>query len=145
MIMWSKDLGRSIDYLETRSDIDHEKLAYEGYSMGAALGSLLPGVEPRFKALVLICGGFWLQKRLPEADQINFAPRIKAPVLMLSGRFDYVFPTGTSQEPMLRLLGTRKEDKRLILYDTGHDIPYTEVVKETLNWLDRYLGPVNRR
>jgi eukaryotic-like serine/threonine-protein kinase len=71
-------------------------LAYEGYSLGAALGSLLPGVEPRFKALVLLCGGFWLQKRLPEADQINFAPRIKAPVLMLSGRFDYVFPTGTS-------------------------------------------------
>lgn len=142
MIMWSKDLGRSIDYLETRSDIDHEKLAYEGYSLGAALGSLLPGVEPRFKALVLLCGGFWLQKRLPEADQINFAPRIKAPVLMLSGRFDYIFPTGTSQEPMFRLFGTPKEDKRLILYDTGHDIPYSEIVKETLNWLDRYLGPV---
>jgi len=142
MIMWSKDLGRSIDYLETRSDIDHEKLAYEGYSLGAALGSLLPGVEPRLKALVLICGGFWLQKRLPEADQINFAPRIKAPVLMLSGRFDYVFPTGSSQEPMFRLFGTPKEQKRLLLYDTGHDIPANEIIKQTLNWLARYLGPV---
>ena len=140
--MFSKDLGRSIDYLETRPDIDHEKLAYEGYSWGAPLGSLLPGVEQRFKALVLICGGFWLQKALPEADQINFAPRVKAPVLMLSGRFDYVFPTVTSQEPMFRLLGTPKEDKRRVLYDTSHDIPDSEVVKETLNWLDKYLGPV---
>jgi hypothetical protein len=43
---------------------------------------------------------------------------------------------------MFRLLGTPKEDKRLILYDTGHDIPYSEIVKETLDWLDRYLGPV---
>jgi serine/threonine protein kinase/dienelactone hydrolase len=142
MIMWSKDLGRSIDYLETRPDIDHEKLAYEGYSLGAALGSLLPGVEHRFKALVLICGGFWLQKRLPEADQINFAPRVKAPVLMLSGRFDYIFPVRSSQEPMFRFLGTPKEHKRQVLYDVGHDVPDNELVKETLSWLDRYLGPV---
>ena len=79
--MWSKDLGRSIDYLETRPDIDHEKLAYEGYSLGAALGSLLPGVEPRFKALVLVCGGFWLQKRLPEADQIMIPASAPAPAV----------------------------------------------------------------
>jgi hypothetical protein len=145
MIMWSKDLGRSIDYLETRPDIDHEKLAYEGYSLGAALGSLLPGVEHRFKAVVLICGGFWLQKRLPEADQINFAPRIKAPGLMLSGRFDYVFPVASSQDPMFEWFGTPKEHKRRVLYDTGHDLPDNEVVKETLNWLDRYLGPIKRQ
>jgi serine/threonine protein kinase/cephalosporin-C deacetylase-like acetyl esterase len=142
IIMWSKDLGRSIDYLETRPDIDHNKLAYEGYSLGAALGSLLPAVENRFEAVVLICGGFWLQKRLPEVDQLNFAPRVKAPVLLLSGRFDYVFPMGTSQEPMFRLLGSPKEDKRQVVYNTGHDIPDNEVIKETLNWLDRYLGPV---
>ena len=30
VIDWSKDLGRSIDYLDTRSDIDHNKVAYEG-------------------------------------------------------------------------------------------------------------------
>jgi hypothetical protein len=29
VISWSKDLGRSIDYLETRPDIDRNKLAYE--------------------------------------------------------------------------------------------------------------------
>jgi eukaryotic-like serine/threonine-protein kinase len=61
---------------------------------------------------------------------------------MLGGRFDYVFPVGASQEPMFRLLGTPKEHKRWVLYDTGHDIPANEMIKETLNWLDRYLGPV---
>ena len=38
--------------------------------------------------------------------------------------------------------GTPAEHKRRVVYDTGHDIPRTEMIKETLNWLDRYLGPV---
>ena len=141
-VFWSKDLGRSIDYLESRPDIDRDKLAYEGYSMGAALGALLPAVENRFKALVLIAAGFYLNKRLPEADPLNFAPRVKAPALILNGRFDFMFPTGLSQEPFMRLLGTPKEHKRRMVYEAGHDIPRIEVIKETLNWLDRYLGPV---
>ena len=92
MIEWSKDLGRSIDYLETRPDIDHSKLGYSGYSWGAPLGALLPAVEDRIKVCVLILGGFDYQKPLPEVDQINFVSRVKVPVLMLNGRFDYVFP-----------------------------------------------------
>jgi cephalosporin-C deacetylase-like acetyl esterase len=142
VIAWSKDLGRSIDYLETRPDIDSSKLAYEGISWGGALGSLLPAVEDRLKTVVLISPGFYLQKSLPEVDQLNFAPRVKVPVLMLNGRFDFIFPVGSSQEPMFRLLGTPKEHKRRVLYETGHDIPRTQMIKETLDWLDRYLGPV---
>jgi cephalosporin-C deacetylase-like acetyl esterase len=87
--------------------------------------------------------GFWYQKRLPEVDQINFAPRVKVPVLVLNGRFDSTFPPVSSQEPMYRMLGTQKEEKRRVLYDTGHDIPRAGIIKETLDWLDRYLGPVN--
>jgi eukaryotic-like serine/threonine-protein kinase len=61
---------------------------------------------------------------------------------MLNGRFDFIFPTGSSQEPMFRLLGSAKEDKRRVIYDAGHDIPRADIIKETLTWLDRYLGPV---
>jgi cephalosporin-C deacetylase-like acetyl esterase len=142
VIMWSKDLGRSIDYLETRPDIDRNKLAYEGCSWGAAMGALLPAVETRFKALLLISPGFYLQERLPEVDQVNFAPRVKAPALMLNGRLDFIWPPSIAQEPMFRLLGTSQEHKRRVVYDTGHDIPRPEMIKESLNWLDRYLGPV---
>ena len=142
VIAWSKDLGRSIDYLETRPDIDHSKLAYEGASWGAAMGALLPALEDRLKALVLISPGLYLQKPLPEVDQLNFAPRVKAPVLMLNGRFDFIFPVVSSQEPMFRLLGTPKEQKRRVVYESGHDIPRNELIRETLDWLDRYLGPV---
>ncbi len=143
VVEWSKDLGRSIDYLETRSDIDHSKLAYSGFSWGAALGSLFPAVEDRIKVCVLMSTGFWYEKRLPEVDQINFASRVKIPVLMLNGRFDSVFPPESSQEPMYRLLGTPKEQKRRVVYDAGHDLPRAGTIKETLDFLDRYLGPVN--
>jgi len=30
----------------------------------------------------------------------------------------------------------------LKLYDTDHIIPRNEFIKETLKWLDKYLGPV---
>ena len=142
VIAWSKDLGRSIDYLETRPDIDSSKLAYEGASWGGAMGALLPAMEDRIKALVLIVPGFYLVKTLPEVDQLNFAPRVKVPVLMLNGHFDFIFPVESSQEPMFRLLGTPNEHKRRVVYETGHDIPRNELIKETLDWLDRYLGPV---
>jgi eukaryotic-like serine/threonine-protein kinase len=144
VIAWSTDLGRSIDYLETRPDLDHQKLAYEGYSMGAALGALLPALEDRIKVLALISPGFHLYKLLPEADPLNFAPRVKVPVLMLNGRFDFMFPVGSSQEPMFRLLGTPKEQIHRVVYQTGHDIPRDQMIKETLDWLDRYLGPVKQ-
>ena len=99
-------------------------------------------METRVKALILIAPGFYLQERLPEVDQVNFAPRVNAPVLMLNGRFDFIWPPSISREPMFRVLGTPKEHQRRVVYDTGHDIPRTEMIKESLNYLDRYLGPV---
>jgi eukaryotic-like serine/threonine-protein kinase len=52
------------------------------------------------------------------------------------------FQLGRHRQPMFRLLGTPKENKRRVIYDTGHDIPRNELIKKTLDWLDRYLGPV---
>ncbi len=142
VIAWSKDLGRSIDYLETRSDIDRNKLAYFGFSWGGAMGSLLPAIETRLKVVVLGVGGFSLLKTLPEVDQINFAPRVKQPVLLLSGRYDFFDPVETSQNPMFRLLGAPAQDKRHMVYDTSHAVPNNALIQETLAWYDRYLGTV---
>jgi len=142
VIAWSKDLGRSIDYLETRPDIDPTKLAFEGLSWGAGMGALMPAVEDRIKVSVLIVPCLYFQKSLPEVDGFNFVSRVKVPVLMLNGRFDFFCPVETSQEPMFRLLGTPSQDKRRVVYETGHNIPRNEMIKESLDWLDRYLGPV---
>jgi hypothetical protein len=43
---------------------------------------------------------------------------------------------------MFDLLGTPVEHKQQKLYETDHIPPRNEYIKETLAWLDRYLGPV---
>ena len=53
-----KDVARSIDYLETRKDIDTSKLAFAGVSFGAGLGLKIVTAEPRFKAAVLLSLGY---------------------------------------------------------------------------------------
>jgi eukaryotic-like serine/threonine-protein kinase len=49
-----RDFGRSLDYLDTRPDIDHERLAYYAISAGAALEPILTSLDTRFRASVLI-------------------------------------------------------------------------------------------
>ena len=142
VIMWAKDLRRSVDYLETRPDIDAKKLAYLGVSWGGERGGLMPAVEPRFRTVVLIVAGLAFQKSQPEVDPFNFLPHIKMPVLMLNGRYDHYFPVETSQRPMFRWLGTPASAKRQVIYDGGHFVPRPQLIKETLDWLDHYLGPV---
>jgi eukaryotic-like serine/threonine-protein kinase len=144
-IMQVKDLERTIDYLESRSDVDASRLAYLGFSMGGAISPLMLANEQRFKAAILTSGGFWFRTPLPEVDWLNFVGHVTVPVLMLNGRFDDYFPYETSQLPMFRLLGTPAKDKKQILYPAGHgDLPRKDEVRETLDWLDKYLGPVKR-
>jgi pimeloyl-ACP methyl ester carboxylesterase len=73
---------------------------------------------------------------------MNFAPRVKAPILMINGRYDFVFPLESCQEPMFRALGTPASDKKHILYDTGHMPALLPMTKDTFDWFDNYLGPV---
>lgn len=141
LIQLVKDFKRCIDYLETRQDIDSDKLAYYGLSWGGQLGAIIPAVEERLKASVLLGAGFYRLCR-PEADQINYVTRVKTPTLMLNGKYDTIFPYETSIKPMFDLLGTPDEHKELKLYGTDHIAPRNEFIKETLAWLDRYLGPV---
>jgi dienelactone hydrolase len=143
MIMWSKDLGRTLDYLETRKDIDGTRFAYAGLSLGAQVAPVLLAVEERFKAAILTSGGLMLRRDLAEVDRINFVTHVKTPVLMLNGRYDGEFPVESSQLPLFRRLGTPAKDKKHVVYEAGHaNLPHAEEVRETLDWLDKYLGPV---
>ena len=85
----------------------------------------------------------WAVTEAPEIDELNYAPRVATPVLMLNGRDDFTFPIDSSQLPMFRLLGTPAEQKRHVVLDGGH-VPtrLSEVYRHALDWLDKYLGPV---
>jgi dienelactone hydrolase len=138
-----KDFSTSIDYLQTRADIDSKRLAFLGMSWGGHMGPLVLAVEERLAAGVLVVGALtpWASGR-PEVNRINYVSRVKLPTLMLNGRYDLIFPLETHVKPMFDLLGTPPEHKKLKVYDSDHFVPRNEMIKEILGWLDRYLGPV---
>ena len=146
MIREIQDLRRSLDYLETRPDIDHARLAYFGFSAGTVIAPIALGIENRFKAAVLAVGGLEQVRMLPEADPFQFAPRARMPVLMMNGRYDLAFNPEASARPLLDAFGAAPRDKRLTLLEAGHAmVGFPATTKESLDWLDRYLGPVSPR
>ena len=56
----------------------------------------------------------------PEVDGLNFAPRVRVPVLMVNGRYDFGVPFAVNQVPLFRLLGSPDKDK---LPGAGHHRP----------------------
>jgi len=138
-----KDYRKCIDYLQTRDDIVPDKIAFYGMSWGPCVGAILSGVETRIKTNVFISSGLRDFGR-PESSLSSFVPRIKIPTLMLNGKYDSIFPYDLFIEPMYQLLGTPEADKKLVLFDSDHIPPKEGMVTETLNWLDIYLGKVNK-
>jgi formylglycine-generating enzyme required for sulfatase activity/dienelactone hydrolase len=142
MVMWVKDYRRTLDYLSSRPDIDSTKFAYFGFSWGGYMGGVIPAVEKRIRTSVLYVAGLTMERGRQEVEPINYLPRVTSPVLMLNGRYDFFFPVETAQKPFFDFLGTPAEHKKWIVYEGGHDVPRTDLIRESLAWFDRYLGPV---
>jgi hypothetical protein len=135
-----KDFKRSIDYLETRDDINKDKIAFYGMSWGAEEGAIISAVEDRIKTNIYVSGSLPLKVR-PEVWSINFLSRVEVPTIMLSGRYE----NQICIKSMFDLIGTPEKNKKLVLFESHHIPPHNELVKEVLAWLDQYLGPVERK
>ena len=79
----------------------------------------------------------------PEVDPVNSLPRVRVPVLMFSGEFDPMVPRENATR-YFALIGTPHARKRQVWAIGGHFVPRALVIRETLDWLDRYLGPTRR-
>ena len=144
MVLHATELRRGLDYLATRGDIDMQRLAYMAVSWGAGSRLPLAAVDDRFRAVVLVGGGIdeRLQPTLPEALNINFAPYIRPPKLLVNGRNDEEHPWLTRGLPLWNLL---REPKQLVLVpDAGHVPPLEARVPAINKFLDQTLGPVRR-
>ena len=143
-IAWSKDLGSSVDYLETRADIDATRLAYMGHSMGTRFAPMMLATVRRFRTAILLAGAMRPVGALPEVDPVNFLPRVTIPLLHVTGQYDAIYPVDAAQRPFFDLMGTPPQDKRHLVLPVGHAILVPEVrttvIREVLDWLDRYLG-----
>ena len=148
MVKRFQDMRQSVEYLVSRERHRRFEARLFGRELGSRVGAGdgVPGAafpnRGSVRGRTVPAGRSGRQRPTP----FNFLPRVRVPVLMLNGRYDYTFPVESSQRPFFRWLGTPEKDKRHVLYDAAHDVMVnrTEVVKEVLSWLDQYLGPVAR-
>ena len=104
--------------------------------------------DERFATILLWGGGFTssatgTRTRTEAIRESSVVRNTTLPVLMLNGRHDIIFPLEL-QQAYYRMLGTPAEHKRHVVYDAGHlSWPRGEFVRENLDWLDQYLGPVD--
>lgn len=137
------DTKRAIDWLQRRPEIDPERIGLVGISLGAILGSVVLGVEPRIHTAVLILGGvdlahvLWhsvlgirarlnlraqgytfasLREALAPVEPMNLlSPELGAKTFVIGARFDIVVPTEDT-EKLVRALGKPKA----FWLNTGH-------------------------
>jgi pimeloyl-ACP methyl ester carboxylesterase len=99
--------------------------------------------EPRLKVGVIDIGLLPPMASTPEVDPVNALPRVRVPILMLSGEFDPMVPVSDARR-YFSLLGTPAADKRHVIAVGGHFIPRDLLIRETLDRLDAHLGPTSR-
>jgi dienelactone hydrolase len=99
------DYGRAVDYLNSRADVDAERIGYAGISLGAITGLTFVAHEPRVRAMASIVGGAnilgmidfdWDPEVRKIAERIDpfyhvaqIAPR---PLLLLNATRDQLVP-----------------------------------------------------
>ena len=138
-VTWAKEVFRAVDYLESRPDIDRERIGYYSLSLGAFFGPIPVALEPRFKAAVFAAGGLRFNV-LPEIQPANFMPRVTIPVLLINGTNDFTVPPAARRR-FLELLGTPPAHKKLVELEGGHvPVDTRQFFREALDWYDKYLG-----
>lgn len=139
---WAIDMRRGVDYLQTRTDIDPRKIAFWNVST-VEFGAVIAALDPRYASVILVGAGSAAEWRnlVPEVNPLHFAPHIRAPKLLLNGRYD----DGAADRPVAPLFRLLREPKKSVYFDGGH-IPPSEIAVPVVNaWLDQTLGPVSRR
>lgn len=132
------DLQRGIEYLATRPELDMARLA--AFSTSAYSNELIVlAVESRYRAIVLLSAGLpdTESTAAPEANAINFVPRITVPTLMLAGRYDELLSLSAEVEPLYRLF---RSPKRLEVFDGGHIPPIAAWLPVARAWLEKAIG-----
>lgn len=109
------DLRRALDALAANRALDASRVAYAGFSMGAILGALFCGADPRPRAAALALGGGGLGP--PELDPVHhigrFAPR---PILFVNATQDAIVPRSAAEA----LHAAAGEPKEVLWFETDH-------------------------
>ncbi len=144
------DLRRAIDFIETRKELDHNRIGYYGISLGGIIGTVFCGVENRIKVPVIALAGGQLNLLYGEnalsseakdfvsiIEPLNFVEQISPrPFLMLNAKNDEIVPPAMSK----LLFYAAKDPKEIIWYDAKHrDAPLDIIYGDGLNWFKKHL------
>jgi dienelactone hydrolase len=144
------DLRRAVDFIETRKELDPQRIGYYGISLGGITGTVFCGVEDRIKVpIVALAGGqlnllYKKEALTKEAkdfvspiEPLNFVKQIAPrPLLMLNAKNDEIVPPLMSK----LLYKAAEEPKEIIWYDAKHrDAPLDTIFGDGLNWFKTYL------
>lgn len=115
----AQDYMRGLDYLESRNDINIDKVGVYGLSMGGAVSFILSGLDNRIKTAVVGVTVVY-GNQYSAVNSYNFAPRIKdKPLLMIMGDNDgYYTPKSATQ--LFNSIGG--ENNELIFFEGRHKI-----------------------
>ena len=157
------DLRRAIDFLESRQDIDRNRLGYVGHSYGAQWGAILSAVDARLKTAVLVSGipslgdvfmgddpdMVELRKALPPGQLENYLKTVgvldavryvpcAAPRALL---FQFArHERGWDEAVMKRYAAAASDPKDVKWYDTGHETNDIRAVADRAFWLEKRIG-----
>jgi len=113
------DLSRAVDALGTRPEIDADRIAYAGFSLGAIVGALYcpADARPRAAALALAGGGLAPDEFDPVRHIGGFAGR---PLLLVNATRDERIPRASAEA----LHAAAPEPKQIAWFECGHsDLP----------------------
>jgi hypothetical protein len=121
--------------------LDAGRIAYMSASAEGILMAL-PATEPRYEAVIFVGDGVYERELRGHVavSGINLAPLIRAPKLMLHGRYDESAPLKTVAEPLYNLLQMPKE--LMVVWKGAHRPDPDDLVPTVSEWLDRKFGPV---
>ena len=120
-----------------------EKLGYVGFSWGAEQGCIAGAVERRIHALVLVAGGVGDASPAVETAAYAYTPLVSAPVSMVNGRYDTMYPADSSQPAFYELLGSEVKDRKR-MDGRDHDIPPSDIAEQVDKWLSLHFGETRK-
>ena len=135
-----EEAGLALRFLSARPEIDRNRLALIGYSLGAYLALAVAERDSAVRAVILAAGGdlpdFPLASLIRAvADPLKGVRKLAGrPLLMVHGRRDNtILPAQAT-----RLFEAAGEPKEIQWWDAGHRLPETAVLRAAA-WLERQM------